>query len=174
MIQIIKPIETIYNGYRFRSRLEARWAVFFDSIGWDYEYEPQGFELPSGLRYLPDFLVWINLYNYDKVEPYYVEIKPKGVPMSDYERKKIAGFSRQKDLLLLEDTPSVNSVYKIISNIDGSIEDTDFIFEAHKYGIYYSSDSLADISDEDASPRTFNAIRMARGARFEFGEERGR
>lgn len=25
----IKPIETIYNGYHFRSRLEARWAVFF-------------------------------------------------------------------------------------------------------------------------------------------------
>ena len=28
----IKPIETKYNGYRFRSRLEARWAVFFDMI----------------------------------------------------------------------------------------------------------------------------------------------
>lgn len=29
----IKPIETHYNGYRFRSRLEARWAVFFDALG---------------------------------------------------------------------------------------------------------------------------------------------
>ena len=27
----VKPIETTYNGYKFRSRLEARWAVFFDS-----------------------------------------------------------------------------------------------------------------------------------------------
>ena len=29
----IKAIETIYNGYKFRSRLEARWAVFFDEAG---------------------------------------------------------------------------------------------------------------------------------------------
>lgn len=26
----IKAIDTIYKGYKFRSRLEARWAVFFD------------------------------------------------------------------------------------------------------------------------------------------------
>ena len=53
----IKPIETIYNGYRFRSRLEARWAVFFDALGVEYEYEPEGFNLPNGGRYLPDFRV---------------------------------------------------------------------------------------------------------------------
>jgi len=51
---MIKAIETVYNGYRFRSRLEARWAVFFDTLGIRYEYEKEGFELPSG-RYLPDF-----------------------------------------------------------------------------------------------------------------------
>ena len=52
---MIKPIETQYNGYRFRSRLEARWAVFFDSIGIRYEYEPEGFTGAYGERYLPDF-----------------------------------------------------------------------------------------------------------------------
>ena len=56
-MQMIKPIETQYNGLRFRSRLEARWAVFFDTLGVEYEYEPEGFELPSGARYLPDFRV---------------------------------------------------------------------------------------------------------------------
>lgn len=50
----IKPIETEYNGYKFRSRLEARWAVFFDAIEIPYEYEPEGYELKSGW-YLPDF-----------------------------------------------------------------------------------------------------------------------
>ena len=50
----IKPIETVYNGYRFRSRLEARWAVFFDAAGIDYEYEPEGYEC-NGIKYLPDF-----------------------------------------------------------------------------------------------------------------------
>jgi hypothetical protein len=51
----IKPIETSYAGCRFRSRLEARWAVFFDTLGVRWEYEAQGYELPSGARYLPDF-----------------------------------------------------------------------------------------------------------------------
>ena len=34
----LKPIQTEYNGYLFRSRLEARWAVFFDACGVDYNY----------------------------------------------------------------------------------------------------------------------------------------
>lgn len=50
----MKAIETEYNGYRFRSRLEARWAVFFDTLGIKYEYEPEGFDL-DGVYYLPDF-----------------------------------------------------------------------------------------------------------------------
>ena len=59
----IKPIETEYNGYRFRSRLEARWAVFFDEAGIEYQYEPEGFELDNGVRYLPDFyLPWFRCY----------------------------------------------------------------------------------------------------------------
>jgi hypothetical protein len=50
----IKPIETRYAGCRFRSRLEARWAVFFDALDIEWQYELEGFDLPSG-RYLPDF-----------------------------------------------------------------------------------------------------------------------
>ena len=57
MSKTIKAIETEYNGYKFRSRLEARWAVFFDALGIKYEYEPEGFKLPSGQEYLPDFKV---------------------------------------------------------------------------------------------------------------------
>jgi len=55
MADPIKAIETRYKGYRFRSRLEARWAVFFDALGLDWEYEPEGYELSGGKRYLPDF-----------------------------------------------------------------------------------------------------------------------
>ena len=50
----IKPIETHWRGYRFRSRLEARWAVFMDHLGVEWVYEPEGFSLRSGY-YLPDF-----------------------------------------------------------------------------------------------------------------------
>jgi len=51
----IKPIETGYKGYLFRSRLEARWAVFFDTLGLEWVYEAEGFEFENGTRYLPDF-----------------------------------------------------------------------------------------------------------------------
>jgi hypothetical protein len=94
----IKPIETRYRGYRFRSRLEARWAVFFDVAGVAWQYEPEGFDLtnvrvprvydPNGpdlppvrvwnepedmkvyapLWYLPDF--------YLPEQEYWVEVKP--------------------------------------------------------------------------------------------------
>lgn len=36
-------IPTMYKGIQFRSRLEARWAVFFDTLGIEWEYEPQGY-----------------------------------------------------------------------------------------------------------------------------------
>jgi hypothetical protein len=58
----MKAIETVYRGYRFRSRLEARWAVFFDELGVEWQYEPEGFERqlyedgPTH-RWLPDFLL---------------------------------------------------------------------------------------------------------------------
>lgn len=52
---MIKPIETVYQGYRFRSRLEARWAVFFDAMGVRWEYEKEGYHVPKHGYYLPDF-----------------------------------------------------------------------------------------------------------------------
>ena len=54
---MIKAIETEYNGYKFRSRLEARWAVFFDYLGISYEYEPEGFQMDDTTCYLPDFYI---------------------------------------------------------------------------------------------------------------------
>jgi hypothetical protein len=70
----IKPIETVYNGYKFRSRLEARWAVFFDTAGIRYEYEREGFDLGTRAGrarwYLPDF--WLPEHQL------WVEIKPAG------------------------------------------------------------------------------------------------
>ena len=55
MIKKLKSIETCYNGFRFRSRAEARWAIFFDEMGIKYEYEPEGFVFSDGTKYLPDF-----------------------------------------------------------------------------------------------------------------------
>lgn len=46
----MKAIPTGYGGCRFRSRLEARWAAFFDLCGWRWTYEP--FDLDG---WIPDF-----------------------------------------------------------------------------------------------------------------------
>ena len=84
----IKAIETHYRGHRFRSRLEARWAVFFERMRTPWLYEQEGFDL-DGLWYLPDFLLpeW----------GVFVEIKP-GVPDS-------AEFEKAIRLADASDTP---------------------------------------------------------------------
>lgn len=64
----MKAIETVYRGYRFRSRLEARWAVFFDALGVEWFYEHEDFPTDAG-RYLPDF--WLpGLGTIVEVKPY--------------------------------------------------------------------------------------------------------
>lgn len=94
----MKAIETEYNGYKFRSRLEARWAVFFDAAGIKYEYEPEGFELEDGTKYLPDFY----LPEYD----WYVEVKPPRDSAVDdiIKASKFVG-EKIKVLLLLGNIP---------------------------------------------------------------------
>lgn len=50
----MKVIPTYYKGIKFRSRIEARWAVFFDALKVRFEYEKEGYSL-EGKPYLPDF-----------------------------------------------------------------------------------------------------------------------
>ncbi len=75
--RFIKPIETYYKGYRFRSRLEARYAVFFDALGTPYEYEKEGYDLGDAGWYLPDF--WLpSVTERNNPKPgLWVEIKPQ-------------------------------------------------------------------------------------------------
>lgn len=81
---MIQAIETRYKGYRFRSRLEARWAVFFDAMKFRWEYEPEGFVTAAG-PYLPDFRVWT-----PQAQPIWYEIKPEGTEGND----KFEAFER--------------------------------------------------------------------------------
>lgn len=81
-VKMLKAIETKYNGYRFRSRLEARWAVFLDYMGVNYEYEAEGYDLESGY-YLPDF--WL------PNSKFWLEIKPVGGDSPHCQNLHIAG-----------------------------------------------------------------------------------
>lgn len=75
-IQGTTPIPTEYNGYVFRSRLESRWAKFFDIFSIPYEYEQEGFQQGDKM-YLPDFYLpttWLRNFKCGV----YIEIKPNG------------------------------------------------------------------------------------------------
>ncbi|MFJ8469584.1 PDDEXK family nuclease [Streptomyces swartbergensis] len=55
MTEPMDAVPTTYVGTRFRSRLEADWAVTLDGLGILWEYEPELIVLPSGTHYVPDF-----------------------------------------------------------------------------------------------------------------------
>lgn len=102
---MIKPIETYYNGFHFRSRLEARYAVFLDAIGAKWEYEPQGYKLGDNLYYLPDFLVHDVKGRY--CGDLYIEVKGK---MTDVDALKIRKFSGLEDGKIINPILVVGSI----------------------------------------------------------------
>ena len=101
----MKPLPTKYNGTTFRSRTEARWAVFFTNLNWEWTYENQGYELETGGHYLPDFE--IRLPNNDE---YFVEVKPDDFDKFEQEEymDKLQRFTTEagKSLLILDGNPS--------------------------------------------------------------------
>lgn len=102
----IKAIETVYKGYRFRSRLEARYAVMFDALGLEWEYEPEGFDLGGGVYYLPDFKVKLSGGTSE-----WFEVKGDTSNISIEECVKIFEFSKHHSLTILDGSPEV-TVYQ--------------------------------------------------------------
>ena len=94
----MKAIETVYRGFRFRSRLEARWAVFFDALGIKWRYETEGYDLGGAGYYLPDFFLHYNEDYHARFVPdfdpagHWVEIKP--VAPSLAEQRKMVELSK--------------------------------------------------------------------------------
>lgn len=153
----VKPIETHYCGYRFRSRLEARWAVFLDAMQFQWQYEAEGYQLRYGW-YLPDF--WLpHVHMFAEV---------KGCELSQRElalAKELAKRIRHC-VLMLVGPPDFKSYQA---------------FDPDGRQIAYSFDStltdrLAHAPESvSGNVRQFSqtyrqAIKAARSARFEHGE----
>jgi hypothetical protein len=195
----IRAIETEYNGYRFRSRLEARWAVFFDSLGVKYEYEPEGFDLGNGIYYLPDFRVkcWGCRGYYERKHPFNLYIEVKGImTLEDAEKiNKFTGineydYSRgigiKNPVLIVGGIPSfsgshdsgVTEAYNMMDGIDiypfnYQTIDGDYFAAypaAHNGKFYLWGDDSNYINSEDI-PDVERAYDAARKARFEHGEK---
>lgn len=84
-------IKTKYNHLMFRSRLEAQWAVFFDLLEWQWEYEP--FDLDG---WVPDFVI-------RGATNVLVEVKPvhgENDPLMAETRKKIEAANTPLETLI--------------------------------------------------------------------------
>jgi hypothetical protein len=142
----IKSKNTFYNGYNFRSRLEARWAIWFDCMEIKYGYEIEGYDL-DGKAYLPDF--WLPDLNI------WIEIKP-----SDPNPKEIEKAVR------LEEKTGYPVIFFVGDVWPSGFYRVYFIKENRSY-----KQEFYDYWDD--SVQTFQearAFQRARSARFEFGE----
>ncbi|MFI2663355.1 hypothetical protein [Micromonospora carbonacea] len=191
-----KPIETRYAGCRFRSRLEARWAVFFDNLGITWQYETEGYELSTGDRYLPDFY----LPDFDQ----WVEVKGK-LTTRDLCRTAVAACELPTEnseqihhgILFLGDVPEPGHPiwHSRIASLDGHLH-IQYVFISPTEGVvpigpsrvlrmpsflHLNDDSLKRVAAKliksaDGSYLKLDhavdaAYRAARSARFEHGEQ---
>lgn len=104
----MKAIETKYKGYRFRSRLEARWAVLFDYLAIPWEYEKEGFDLGAAGYYLPDF--WLPT-TYDRIgnAGIWAEIKGQNPTESETERCEALALHTRHSVVMLVGSPMTYS-----------------------------------------------------------------
>jgi hypothetical protein len=110
----MKAINTLYKGNYFRSRTEARWAVYFDALGVEWEYEKEGYDLGDGVFYLPDF--WFPKHKM------YGEVKGNAdISNDDMEKMKRLVLQSGKDLCLFVGTPDTTLATTITKEGDGSI-----------------------------------------------------
>ncbi len=143
---MIKAIETEYKGYRFRSRLEARWAVFFDELGLRYEYEPEGFELSDGTWYLPDFRVWT-----PQNQPIWYEVKPAHIKHDE----KLEAFKKSfyGDALNDDDFDALPAEESSIKDAALDEQDDDADYECAPRISLLSGDPLDMLQDAEMCPR---------------------
>lgn len=95
----MKVLQTHYRGFYFRSRTEARWAVFMDSLEIPFEYEPEAYDL-DGICYLPDF--WL------PDQDCFLEVKPNREATHEETVKaaRLAIFTK-KDVFISKGPPTL-------------------------------------------------------------------
>jgi len=157
----MQAIETHYNGYRYRSRMEARWAIFFDAMNIQWQYELEGYIL-GNRSYLPDFfLPTVEMYG---------EVKPK--PFNAREKAVAKQLAREsgKPVLMLIDVPDFKpyNAYQPDTWKSSEIIIMDYFlvskFLPKRFPASNFITSLLGYGDNYA-----NAVNEARSARFEYG-----
>lgn len=116
--------KTLYNNTFFRSKLEAKWAVFFDLAGIKYQYEPEAFLCEDKSQYTPDFFLpdailrsgghlqvdeTVDVWDYAIFIPdkpgVYLEIKPINYISDALYEKRITSAINPYSLVLMTGDP---------------------------------------------------------------------
>lgn len=198
----VQAIETQYAGCRFRSRLEARWGVFFDHLGINWQYEPQGYVI-DGRPYLPDFLLtdcgtWVEVKGAEAELDHALMLAAAG----QLPEMGVAREAGPRLLILgpIPEPPQAGDLGWIgLDVIDGYWDDDPderiVVDRWWGFGLYHKNlrpwvlcnTSRATPVDypgdrwleptgdcDDVPPKLASAYRAARSARFEHGESGGR
>jgi hypothetical protein len=128
----MKALQTNYRGVTYRSRTEARWALYLDELRVPYAYEPEGFDL-GGDWYLPDFWlpspgVWFEVKG---VEPDEREIRVA---------KSLAKASRCP-VIIAVGPPSISGEYNLQVFRDGQEDSERAAFVGDMANLFIGSSS---------------------------------
>lgn len=169
-------IETNYNGFRFRSRTEAKWAVFFDAAKIPYTYEAQSFVL-DGVCYLPDF--WLPEFGM------WFEVKGEAPSAEEKEKAILLAKETQNPVLLCVGPPDYHKITYVPTSeedADSFGQDYELMDDRRNEGEFWLSSENHGMSigpkcgpSHDRYPCVWSAclrgINAAKSARFEFGEK---
>ena len=150
-LQRIPAKKVWYNGEIYNSALEAKWAVFFDTMGIEYKHEPREYMPETGVRYLPDFALFNVKWRGEKPQflnsgRHVVFVEVKGANSYDEldikEKVKIEEFAQNWPLLVLGNLPEDSNYFnknwdrsdKLMNFcfLDGKDEDCFFIEDSNK------------------------------------------
>lgn len=156
----MNALQTNYNSILFRSRHEARWAVFFDAMAWEYEYENYGFDL-DGVNYLPDFYL-------PKFEAF-IEVKPNTIVVEKWKEKcRLLCMATQKQVLLLNGIPDFKYYIHFHPNFEDVYENVVAICYNNKDDYFWiDAGSHTDkVEKEYFTDKYQYAVRKSKSARF--------
>lgn len=153
---MMRAKDTLYRNHLFRSRLEAKYAVFFDALNEQWEYEKEGYDLDDGDHYLPDFyLPRIRMF---------VEIKPTWPNAKEVRKCRKLQFFTERDVAICYGLPLENeAIHFGWSENDGG----KFTEEFHQWSI---DDGFLTLNGGSMSQEILDAALRATTARFEFGQ----
>ena len=158
-----RPIETNFSGFRFRSRLEARYFVFFQALGIECWYEPEGFRLSSGDLYLPDFYL-------PKIRTW-AEVKPVQMTTPEVLKADDLAHDSGRPVLCLEGPPDFK-LYQCIFPDESAMYPVLLDIDYHKRRYYEQEARLWTLpgepfdKEEHFTPEYRAAVHRSRRERF--------